>query len=752
MDRDTSGVEVKKGLCRWCKAECRVLVQVQEGQLVAVLEDPEFAGRVWPPTRGCVRFQAAKEYFYHPDRLTFPLKRAGEKGQGKWQQISWEQALDEIAERLCNIRDTAGGEAIALNMGTGRTEVSAISRFCRCIGTPNLVMESQICFGPRSTIAAAVAGWFSHYSVRPTTKCIVSLGIEPLVARPHIASIIREARKQGAKCLVIDPRRTRSAAEADLWLQIRPGTDCALLMGMIHVIIAEDLYDKEFVANFCHGFAALKERAQEYPPEKVAAITGITTGSIREAARLYAQNRPGIIMEGMGVEHLSNNAEVLHAKWILAGLTANIDVVGGEEQCGHHPVILDIPLVQPPPLRLSPEQNGKLMGAERFKLFSGQGIEMIAEATKKRWPTPPMMQSFGQASLILRSMITGKPYPTKAMMSVGANPMVTHANTKLVYRALKSLDLYVVQDFFMTPSAQLADYVLPIATWLERPELRDFAGYEPRMHAGEVCVPPVMPGQYDRKGDYEVLREIALRMGYEKQWPWKTLEDFFDARLKPAGYTHREYVEKVRCEDKVIKNRAYREVGFGTPTGKVEFYSTILEKLGYDPLPAFREPAETPVSDPDLAKKYPLQLITGGRTREYYHSEWRQIDSIRKKHPYPLVQIHPETAGLLGIAEGNWVWIETVRGRVRMKATLFDGIDPGVVHAEHGWWLPELPGEEPWLHGVWEVNINVCMNDDPAVCNPVTGTWPLKTALCRVYRVKHYETDGKGAVVSGNGR
>ncbi len=738
MINQKKGVEIKKGLCRWCKAECRVLVHVQDGRLIDVKEDPEFSGKVWPPTKGCVRFRAAKEFFYHPDRVNFPLKRVGERGQGKWQQISWDQALDEIAEQLGKIRDTYGGEAIALNMGTGRTEVPAIHRFCRCIGTPNMVMESQICFGPRSTIADALAGWFPHYSVKPTTRCIVCLGIEPLVVRPHTASLILEARKNGAKYIVIDPRRTRSAAEADIWLQLRPGTDCALLMGMINVIIAEELYDKEFVTNWCYGFKQLTERAQEYPPEKVETITNIPADKIRETARMYAQNRPGVMLEGMGIEHLNNSAEVLHARWILAGLTANIDIEGGEEQCGHHPVILDVPLVVPPPPRYSPEQNQKQMGVDRFKLFGWQCIDMIQEATKRRWGTPATVQSFGQASIILRSMITGEPYRTRAMISVGANPMVTHANTKLVYKALKSLELYVDLEFFMTPSAQLADYVLPMATWLERPELRDFTGHAPRMHAGEVCVPPIVPGQYEHKGDYEVLRELAVRLGYEKQWPWKTLEEFFDARLKPTGYTHKEYVEKVRCEYKPVKNKAYQEAGFGTPTGKIEFYSTIFEKLGYDPLPRFREPAETPVSDPELAKEYPLQLITGGRSREYYHSEWRQVDSIRRTHPYPFVQIHPETASKLGIAEGEWVWIETKRGQVRMKATLFDGIDPGVVHAEHGWWLPELPGEEPWLHGVWEVNINVCMNEDPDVCNPISGAWPLKTALCRVYKVKQY--------------
>jgi anaerobic selenocysteine-containing dehydrogenase len=178
--------------------------------------------------------------------------------------------------------------------------------------------------------------------------------------------------------------------------------------------------------------------------------------------------------------------------------------------------------------------------------------------------------------------------------------------------------------------------------------------------------------------------------------------------------------------------------GFATPTGKLELYSTIFEKLGYDPLPAFEEPKESPVSTPELAKDFPLMLITGGRFRPFFHSEHRQIDSIRKKRPHPIVQLHPQTAREKNIQEGDWVWIETLRGRIRQKCEYNSGIMKDVVHAEHGWWFPELPGEEPWLSGVWESNVNVLTDDDPERCNPRSGGWPLKTALCKVYKCKVY--------------
>jgi thiosulfate reductase/polysulfide reductase chain A len=299
--------------------------------------------------------------------------------------------------------------------------------------------------------------------------------------------------------------------------------------------------------------------------------------------------------------------------------------------------------------------------------------------------------------------------------------------------------MVVVSDFFMTPTADLADYVLPAATWLERPILWDFNGHSNYVVAGEAALPTRVLGEYDHKTDYDIYRELAMRLGKGKYWPWETIESYFDALLAPTGLSHSQYVYQRRCELKPQKYKKYLTKGFATPTGKVELYSTIFESLGYDPLPAFIEPAETALSNPDLANRYPLMLTTGGRVRQYFHSEWRQVESVRKYRPDPTIQIHPDTARSLGVSDGSWVWIETIRGRVKQKAQFIYGIKPDVVHAEHGWWYPEMPAAEPSLHGVWESNINVLLNDDPEVCNKVTGGWPLKTALCRIYPVEGQE-------------
>jgi len=225
-------------------------------------------------------------------------------------------------------------------------------------------------------------------------------------------------------------------------------------------------------------------------------------------------------------------------------------------------------------------------------------------------------------------------------------------------------------------------------------------------------------------------------MGQEDHWPWVNLEEAYDYRLAPLGYSLEEFVRKKGGHASFpIESKKYENVGFATPTGKFEVYSTVFEKLGYDPLPRYYEPPESPAR-PELAEEYPLILITGGRFLPMYHSEHRQIDSLREQHPEPIAQVNPAKATELGIEDGDWMWIETPRGRVKQKCRHFDGIDPDVIHAQHGWWFPELPGEEPWLHGVWESNINVVTSDDPEHCNRISGGWPLRAMMCRAYKVK----------------
>jgi thiosulfate reductase/polysulfide reductase chain A len=509
---------------------------------------------------------------------------------------------------------------------------------------------------------------------------------------------------------------------------------------MINVIINEGLYDKDFVNNYCYGFDHLKERAQQYPPEKAAEITWLAAENIREAARMYATNKPGTIIDGMGVEHLENNAEYIHARVSLAAIAGNISVPGGETLSGPHPKIITdnkMELVDMMPA----EQKKKMLGSDRFKVYTWPGYDMIQENLMRVWGKRGgsfINECNASSPLVYRSIVTGKPYQIKALITLNSNPLVTQANTKLVYKALKNVGLYVVLDFVMTPSADLADYVLPGASWMERPCLWTGTNNASYVIGGERALPTRIEGEYDHRDDYEFWRGLGIRLGQGEYWPWENLEGVCDYRLRPMGLTFTEFMAKGGVDRPSVDYDFYKKKGFATPTGKVELYSTILEKLGYDPLPAYREPAETPVNQPSLAEKYPYILITGTRHRPFFHSEFRHVGSLRKRHPDPLVQIHPDTAHRLGIENGDWVWIETAVGRVRQRCRYYNDLDPRVVNAEHGWWFPELPGEEPWLHGVWESNINVCTNDDPDRCNPMLGSWPLRTFLCKVYKCKEY--------------
>ena len=733
--------ETKKAVCYFCKGYCPVLVHTENERLISVEEDPAAAGvdDIFPRTKGCLRRLRAKEVMYHPDRLNYPLKRAGEKGEGRWNQITWDQAFDEIAEKLQGIKDEYGAEALGGVKGTFRNK-NFQTRFFFMYGSPNSTTQGKVCYGPLYSTSTAMFGWtggrFSlpggHRVVGGTTpKCVFLSGTDPHESWPRVAKTVRDCKKEGGRLIAVDPRETGLTKLADLWLQIRPGTDTALFLSLTNVIIEEELYDKDFVENWCYGFEELTERAQGYSPEKVSKITQIPKEKIIEAARLLGENKPIYTWNGMGTEQLHNSIQALQARNILAAITGSIDAEGGTYlgRPGQGRTLMDLSAND----ALSPEQRAKQLGADRFKFQSFPGYDLITENTMRVWGKLPPGEQTSMASchqpILYRAMVTGEPYPVRGLITHAHNPMVTQANTKLVYKALKSLDIHVVFDYWLTPTAELADYVLPVASWMERP---DFMGD----YGGEQALPAVVEGEYDRKSDYECYRGIAIRLGQD--WPWENLEEVFDYMLEPKGVNFKQFMEKGNKDGPPASYKNYEEYGFATTTGKAELYSTILEKLGYDPLPKYEEPPETQQSNPELAKEYPLTLITGGRFRPMFHSEWRQIDSIRSEYPHPLVQIHPETAKGLGIDNGDWVWIESPRGRIRMKCEQFDGIDRQVVHCQHGWWFPELPGEEPWLHGVWESNVNVLTEDDPDQCNPINGGWPLRTALCKIYKCKTY--------------
>jgi anaerobic selenocysteine-containing dehydrogenase len=683
-----------------------VLLHVRDGKLIKVegdRESPLNHGRLCPI--GTVTL----DLVYHPKRLHHPLRRLGPRGSGQWQPISWDQALDEISERLLALRREFGPESIALGTGTGRHHIRWVSRFGHALGTPNWCEPGFAqCFHPRVNTSILTYGDFPVCDFTGDTppQCMLFWGHNPVNSGPdgETRFNVHEALAHRPKIIVVDPRQTELAKKADIWLQVRPGADDALALAMLNVLIGEQLYDEPFVKHWTHGFEALAERVRPYTPEWAEPITWVRAGDIRAAARLFAQTRPAMLEWGCAIEHTPKCIQTVRAVSMLPALTGNIDVPGGwvfgMHGLGRFPSLIE---------HLTPEVNAKRLGADRFKLLCGEGADLPA----------------AHIPSLLRAMREGKPYPVKAFLIFGNNTLVTYANALQAREALLKLDFIVCADLFMTPTAELADIVLPAAAW---PELDQLAGL-PTVAANVVLAQQKAVQIGECKSDEEIFVELARRM--KLGLCTEPVKDVLDSQLRAGGLDVTFDELKQRGFIKVpFKYRKYENGGFNTPTRKIELYSTRFEQMGYDPLPSYQEPPESPLATPDVAKDYPLVLTTGARISHFFNSEHRQIETLRKAHRYPIVEIHPQTAAPLGIQNGDWVVIETRRGRIRQKAKLTTGIDPRVIHAEHGWWYPEMSDPE---HGVWMSNVNVLTDNQPPY-DPAMGTYQLRGLLCRIER------------------
>ena len=696
---ESAGEQIIKSNCRTCHGGCGVLVHLKDGCIVKIEGDPDF-----PTNRGsmCSKGLATLQLVYHPDRLKYPLKRAGKKGEGKWQRITWEEVLSTIVSKLQQIKKDYGSESIALGQGTGREYDAFLSRFANLLGTPNVFGAGHMCYLSRLGAASITCGKLPVCDYESNPACVMVWGNNVVLtnADEYTGENLSRALAKGAKLIVVDPRLTYLAGRANIWLQLRPGTDTALALGMANVIISEELYDREFVAKYVHGWDEFVRRVQEYPLDRVEEITWVPADKVRQAARLYAQSKPAVIQWGVAIEQSINCTDNNRILIDLVAITGNLDIPGGNV------------FFVPPPMRtirhftryeeLSPEQRDKMLGGDTYKL-----------ARQMRLVTPKM---------IWDAILSGKPYPVKAALIHGSNPVITRANASEVYRALNALEFLVVTDFFLTPTAELADIVLPAATWLETDCIGGYlfrSGYIfPRRKIVQIG---------ECWSDHKIFNELGKRMGQEG---WGAdVEADLDYILEPSGLKWKQVREKSFLRG-VMEYRKHEKTGFSTPTGKVELYSTIFEEWGYDPLPRHREVPESPVNRPGMTAEYPYILITGARTPVFFHSEHRMIPWLREIHPDPIVEIHPETAQRHGIKDGNWVFIESPRGRIKQRARLTSGIDPRVVAAEHGWWFPEIKTPD---HGWKESNINIVTDNAPEGYDVAMGSTNLRVLLCKIY-------------------
>ena len=712
-------------------SQCTMNVRLKDGRVVRIMgnpTDPESKGAL--TTRG----QHMQDILYAPDRLLYPMKRTGERGEGKWKQITWDEALETIADKLNETKRKYGAEAIDFHHGhyhSGDILGSYLPRLSNLIGTPNVSNVSHVCHLPRVLLQYNIDFGMVAPPDVTNTECLIVWGGNPATTNKPQDIAINEARKRGMKLIVVDPRSIPYCDDADIHARPRPGTDGALALGMLHVIIKEDLYDHAFVEKWTLGFDRLARHIEQYTPEKVSEITWVPAETIRTMARIYATTKPASISPRNALDQHTNAACAIRAINILMAITGNLDIKGGN--------IFLIPLV---------------IGLEDLKLYD----KLPAKAKAKKLGADTCLYSkisetwpSAHTPALWDAILHDTPYPLRAMFVMSANPMLTCENTNIVEQALRKLDFLVVADMFMTPTAELADIVLPACTFLEKTR---FVTYD--VHADHAwnkplriaLSPKVVEPLGESRSDWKIICELARKMGFAQYFPWKTEEEAIDHVIAPYEITCEDLKEhpegifipapsflykklngfpknivrsiltKTKFADYPEMYRKYEARGFMTPSGKVEIYSEKLEKLGYDPLPVYAEPAESPISTPELAKTYPLILIAGSKLEMYTHSMMRNIPSLNKKCPENLLEINPHTAAGLGIGHGEMVRISSPRGNITCRAYLTDEIDRRVVHL---------------YHGFAESNCNVLT--DHKVFDPITGATGMKSLLCRVDKI-----------------
>lgn len=718
-----------------CHLGCGVLIYSDGDKVVRVEGDPD---NPYNQGRLCPRCIAVDQIINNDKRITHPMKRAkDDRGKDKWERISWDEALDTVEKRFNEYKEKYGPESVIFMQGTGRDIAAYISRLAWSFGSPNYTfsLSNVACFGPRIFASTMLSGVFmvGDYSQQfidrydnPQWKVpgsVVIWGNNPVVANSDGAygHWVTDVMQRGSKLLVIDPRLTWLAAHADLWLQIRPGSDGALALGICNVIIQEKLYDKEFVDEWVYGLDEFAEMCAEWTPEKTAEVCWLKPEEVVEAAHFIAENGPSLLQWGVALDQREDCTDGSRAVLSIFALTGNLERPGSN-----------------------------IVGPELLKYITGWGRDLLSyDAEEKRIGTDELilykvgLQVASVNKMIDHMIEQPEDYPIKASWLQTINQItcggVDNVRTK---EAFSKLEFNVIVDLFMTPMAMaFGDLFLPVTTYPERNGIRCGDGTQ----RGETINQAVKP-QGECKSDMEINLELGKRFNPEA-WPWDTVEDMFSHILTETGMdfdgvreTAPSYLPFEYEKYKTGKLRPDGNPGFMTPTGKLELYSTSLEFMGLDPLPRYVEPTMTPYSQPELAKEYPLVLTTGARRHNTFHSENRQSENLRAMHPEPTAMIHPDTAKELGITNGQWVWVEGPVGetgrtaRAKRIAEVTPAVDPRVVSTDHAWWHPE--GDPENLYDVDELNINNLISWSSGKtgigCN-------YKCILCKIYPVKDGE-------------
>lgn len=697
-------------VCQMCSGQCGIYVTVENGSVVDIEGIPDH-----PVTHGfiCDKGRAARELPSDPYRLRYPLLRKGERGEGKWQRISWEEAIQQIAEAISSIKARYGPEAVAFHRGQASewgTNWDFVIRFMNCLGSPTISTCNHLCHVPRLLAHTLTYGGLPS-SDFDNARCIVLWGTNPAASRPYNFLRLSAAVERGAKLIVIDSRRTETASMADIFLQPRPGPDGALALAMLNVLIREGLYDRQFVDRWTVGFDELADLAMGYPPDRAEAVTWVPAELTVKAARLYATTKPACLRDGNGLDQHTNVVNNARAVAALRALTGNLDVRGGNVFLSGFP-LRDLTLGYLTPERSRLLSRFPLMGRGRFATI-----------------TPPAL---------LQAIATGEPAPVRGLLVQGAALVESCSDSRAAAQCLRALDFLAVHDLYLTHTASLADIVLPASSFLERYLLYTYPPIligEEEYRVVALQRPAVDPGEC--RSDQEFLFSLAKSLGLGDFFPWdgplQALEDLLDgAPVRPRELIDSPYVMVPAGHRRY---RKYEESGFNTPTGKVELSSSLLAAHGHEGPPVYHEPAEGPYSDPDTFREYPLIVNTGLRPASYTQTMFRTLPSLREQAPEPWVEIHPQTALSIGVEEGQTVEVESRRGKARSRIRITAGTLPGVTFMSYGWGQAYCPDGNELL--------NPNLLTDGSRFDPISGTTSNRSILGRIRTVVDRGAEGR---------
>lgn len=646
-----------------CPDTCATITRVQDGKAVAFYADKDH-----PVTRGwlCAKVRPYLERVYSPERLAYPMRRGGPKGGGMWQRISWAEAIAEITQRWQAIITESGAAAIlpysySGTLGLVQNAVSS-TRLWNRMGVSGL--QRSICGAAAETVVEMTLGarWGMDSADIVHSKFIILWGHNPASTGPHLMPFLREAQKNGAYIVVIDPRRSLTARSADEHIQPRPATDAALALGMLNIIFAENLHDQDWLESHSLGWRELRERATAFPPERVAAICGLPADTIISLARRYALSKAALIKFADGLQRHGNGGQTVRALCCLPAVTGQYGRLGA----------------------------GLAYSTSGYVKWNSEALGHAAVC-----PPPPRTINMNRLGAALTGEVQDP--PIKSLYVFAANPVTSAPNAGKIVEGLLREDLFtVVHEQFMTDTARYADIVLPATTQLEHCDLHKAYGHR-NLQYNQAAISPFA----ESKSNWDVMRLLAEGMGYTEPWLQESAEEVMrsvlDATRADTPYLHGITLERLQAEGTVAlhftdQNRIpFADGHFPTPSGKVELLCAAMQAQGLDPLPDFELPAEFQ-HEPQPGNGQPgaLTLISGA-AHHFVSGTFGNQDSLRSKEGDPWIELHPSDAAERGIRHGSLVLVENGRGSCLLLAIITEDVLPGVAIAPKGHWASRSP-------------------------------------------------------------